>query len=525
MKDKLKKIIKKIPVHTWILIGIVVFGIFLRTYNFHQWLRFNADQGRDVQLVSDVIKGNEKIPLLGPKAGGTDFKLGPIFYYFQIVSARMFGIYPDKVAYPDLVFSVLCIPLVFFFFCKIFDRKVSLVLTAIFSVSSYAVFYSRFAWNPNSTPFWTILFLYALFEIFSKKENKKIFWSVIAAIAVGVGVQLHTTLLLFFPLLLVIIFGYAIFLKRKKSFWKYFFIILAISLFLNTPQFINEYQTGGGNAKEFFRGMEKKKEAETFFEKVAHSSSCWVQSSAYIVSGYEIDDKCSFKPEKNKLDVIIFTLSSIFLIGGVALGIKRIRNEKEEDERFFLMIILVFTVIVYLIFIPLAFELSVRFFLVLIFWPFLILGFWLEFFREKLIRYFKFILLAIFILFVFSNLFFIYKIFAENRRLQTSGDDKQIEYIMLGEVENIANFIIENSDNTKKIYLDGNGQFLFKSFKSIRFLTRRSGIELIELNKENPQRYFYLASLNKKDKILNSQSENILDYKTFGRFTIILMRK
>ncbi|NMC87867.1 MAG: hypothetical protein GYA69_05505, partial [Candidatus Moranbacteria bacterium] len=94
MKDFFKQNKSKIAIVFFLV--FLAAGIFLRTYNFHDWLRFNTDQARDAVVVSDFLEGKTALPLLGPKAGGTDFKLGPIFYYFQIISAKIFGVSPDK---------------------------------------------------------------------------------------------------------------------------------------------------------------------------------------------------------------------------------------------------------------------------------------------------------------------------------------------------------------------------------------------------------------------------------------------
>src|SRR4030042_4003685 len=99
-----------------IILGL---GIFLRTYHFSDWLRFNADQSRDAALIKNIVEGKVNTPLLGPKAGGTEFRLGPAFYYFQFASAKVFGEEPEKLAYPDLLFSILSI-LLFFLLARIF---------------------------------------------------------------------------------------------------------------------------------------------------------------------------------------------------------------------------------------------------------------------------------------------------------------------------------------------------------------------------------------------------------------------
>ena len=117
---KIKHNFKKIPRHLWILFAIIAVGIFLRTYNFHDWLDFRLDQVRDAVLVGEVVDGGEW-PDFGPsmKKSGISkdalFHVGPIYYHFQIISAKIFGDYPDKMAYPDLIFSILSIPLFYFF--------------------------------------------------------------------------------------------------------------------------------------------------------------------------------------------------------------------------------------------------------------------------------------------------------------------------------------------------------------------------------------------------------------------------
>lgn len=132
---------------------IVALGIFLRTYHFRDWLRFSDDQARDAIIIRNIIEHKQSLPLLGPIAGTSTFYLGPAYYYIEYGAAKVFGAAPDKIALPDLLFSILAIPPLFFFLKKYFSEKLSLSLTALFAVSFFAVRYSRFAWNPNSTGF------------------------------------------------------------------------------------------------------------------------------------------------------------------------------------------------------------------------------------------------------------------------------------------------------------------------------------------------------------------------------------
>ena len=173
---------------------VFVVGIFLRTYNLEDWLFFQGDQARDAFLVSKAVEnGPGYLPLLGPKAGGTFLRLGPIFYYFEYLSASIFGTStPAVFAYPDLFFSILTLGLMYLFLKELFSKNWALALTLGYSVCYFAIQYSRFAWNPNSLPFFNLLFFYALFKFFNAEQRKwKIVWSVAIGIAYSVASQLH----------------------------------------------------------------------------------------------------------------------------------------------------------------------------------------------------------------------------------------------------------------------------------------------------------------------------------------------
>ena len=507
----------------YIFLAILAIGIFLRTYNHHDWLRFNADQGRDAEVVSAVVDGASSWPILGPKAGGTEFKLGGAFYYFEIVAAKVFGNYPDKMAYPDLITGILCIPLLFFFLRKYFDKNVSLALVAIFAVSNYAIRYARFAWNPNSTPFWTILALYAMSEVLSDKNKHKYLWAIVCGIAIGVGVQLHTTLLLFLPITAIIVFGYLA-IKNIKIL-KYFLVILAVSLFLNVPQLLGEYQTGGKNIQAFFGGIKTKQQAEhSIFGNVLHGSGCWVQGNLDIISGYEISDKCSFTIGNNAGDTLMFILAAIFVIGGTILAYKYARKEKDEDRKMFLLVVSIFTSVSFVIFIKLAYELSVRFYLILIFLPFLMLGFWIKFLQEKFKKEFLYVLLIPVIVLVASNLYFVQTYFA-GLAAYGKDDGGDIAITILGETETFANFITANSNGAKQIEIGGDEKILFKAYKSIRYLAAKNNIDLLQLNKKPPlsKQYFYLGTLKDRDNLSKDANVRIVKFQDYGDFSILLV--
>ncbi len=526
MKDSFLKKIKKIPRYFWVLLAIVLVGVFLRTYHFHDWLRSNMDQGRDSLLVGSVINGDISPPLLGPRASGTQFKLGPIFYYFQIASAEVFGSYPDKLAYPDLIASILCIPLLFFFLRKYFDQLAALSATALFAVSFFIIEYSRFAWNPNSTPFWTILSLYGLHSIISKREKRKALWAVLAGISIGVVIQLHTMSLFFFAIIVTATFGYLY--LRKTNLLRYLLVILVFATICNIPQLINEFQTHGQNSKEFAKGVIIQLQKPTIWSKsITHNSVCWVENDIYSISGYEISDSCDLKIDrKHSVEFSSFVLGVIFLVGGVFLGVKYLWQEKDWDKKAFLSLIFFYMLIAYVLGVFLADELVMRYFMMMALFPFVLVAFWIKAWLEKFKDWKMCIAFVAILLLIMSNLFFIRESFAyfvEAERGEHSGST--LSDVTLKEIEGVAQFIAVNSIGDKVVYLDGKNQLVKKCLNSINFLVQKSGTQVLSYKKNNmpPGRVFYLAGRksSSKRKMLK-KSNPLIPYALSGRLLVYL---
>ena len=155
--ERLINKLKSISQYAWILMLIILVGTFLRTYHFHDWLTFNPDQARDAMIVDNVLQGNKSLIMLGPEAGNTRFDLGPWFYHLEILSAKIFGNQPSKLAYPDLLLAILTLLLFYLVIKRYFNQKISLILTFFLSISYFMIRYSRFAFNPNSIPFFLII--------------------------------------------------------------------------------------------------------------------------------------------------------------------------------------------------------------------------------------------------------------------------------------------------------------------------------------------------------------------------------
>lgn len=252
-----KEFIKK----NWVIITLAVIlagAIFVRTYNFNDWLYFRADQVRDARLSYEAFyNGPGELPLLGPRAAGTFLRLGPVFYYFQYFSAKLFNsVEPQIFAYPDLFFSILTVPLLFVFLRNFFSRKISLLTTALYAFSFIIIQYSRFAWNPNSLPFWGLLFILSIYNTFHLEDKKKAGrWLILAGLAYAVASQLHFVALVGFP---AVAFLFWIFYFPKKINWKYWLGALTLILILYIPVILSDVRTAGDSLRQFFYALTEK---------------------------------------------------------------------------------------------------------------------------------------------------------------------------------------------------------------------------------------------------------------------------
>jgi uncharacterized membrane protein len=458
-----------------ILLAIMAVGIFLRVYDFHDWLGFGPEQARDAKLISNVIENNGPMPLLGPKAGDTLFRVGPIFYYFQYFSARIFGVSPTAMAYPDLFFSILTIPLLFLLLKKYFSSAISLWLTALYSVSYMAVQNSRFAWNPNSVSFFTILFFYAFLRLVDSKSKHKYLWAAVAGLAMGVGVQLHTTYLLIIPLACLIFSAYAI--KRRMMNWKMLAAIFCVAMVLNIPQAVSEYHSRWQNTQAFINGVFIKppKGAKTISGSIGSGIAWQAQSNTMFLTSYGNDDNPDYMVLGQKIKnhglknlrsygavFARFILTAMLAIIGYGLLGYFIKREHDREKKNFLILLAIHASVAFLALVAIAHNqgLVVRYFLIIEFIPFVLLGFLVKFSYEKYGKRALTFMLAVILLLGLENVSALQNYFQDMR---ANGANSQTT--TLAEEEAISKYIIANTNQGQRVYFvdDANEGIMYKN--------------------------------------------------------------
>lgn len=545
MIKKIFSYIKKIKISIWIVLIITATGFFLRTYELRDWLRFGPDQARDATIIKNVLEGKAAFPLLGPQSGNTTFFMGPLYYYMEYAAAFIFGTDPESFVVPIILFSALSIPLFFIFFKIFFNEKISFALTALFSISYFIIYNSRFASNPNLAPFFLLLFFLSIIKILDKDVKNKITWYVIFGVALGAGIQLHALLLA--SMSATTIFFLALLIKRSSLKPRGLFVVVLLVLLTNFGQVKYEIQTKGANIRSFLTGaVSQSSTNNNFLNNLKLVAACQIQANAQILFPLEQREDCNildisknFKKSKshkthgnNLIYLLELFATAAFSVGGYYLLICYIfKNRTFANPNLHLLIFIFYNAVTFLILIPVANQIGVRYFIVLFFMPFILLGLVIKKIIEsnidQKIKIASSILIALALL--ISNSYAIGQSVSRYKASLASDDQTSV----LGEIIPIAKYISENNDSSKIAYLDGNRLVIARFAKPLNYLTQQRGIEIIKLRSESDKKispgeiFFHIAAFNSSD--IEQLAEEIkgyeiIKYKKFNQFTIFVLK-
>lgn len=197
--------------NNWILIIVLLLGIFLRFYRLEGFVTFLGDQGRDAIVVKRILT-LEHFPAIGAPTSIGQVYLGPFYYYFIAPWLLFFNYQPLGLAFGVAFFSSLYLLINYFIVKELLNKKVALISTIFLSFSSVLIDFSRFSWNPNLLPLFTLLTVY--FVIKSLQTNKWYFFALSGAF-ISFSIQLHYLALFLIPP--VVILFMTTFIKKIKQ--------------------------------------------------------------------------------------------------------------------------------------------------------------------------------------------------------------------------------------------------------------------------------------------------------------------
>ncbi|HLM83899.1 MAG TPA: glycosyltransferase family 39 protein, partial [Candidatus Bathyarchaeia archaeon] len=289
------------------------------------------------------------------------------FYYFQYISANLFGsVAPPVFAYPDLLFSILTVPLLFVFLKLFFKSSTALLVTALYATNFVVIQFSRFAWNPNSIPFWTLLIFFALLRAADeKRQTKRYIWVLLVAIGWAVVGQLHFVALAAVP---AVIFFFLLWTGKWKNFgWKEAALVFFVMVLLFAPVILSDVKLKGDNIKQFMWAFKYKPKEHGLAANLAADVTMHANYYAQILTTYiSPTGKASLAAGAA---LVLFGLTYIFV---------SLKKETDESRKIFLKLIFSWAAVSYLVLIPFAFQIKPRFLFFEIFVPFIFVGFGIE---------------------------------------------------------------------------------------------------------------------------------------------------
>ncbi|MFA5925344.1 MAG: glycosyltransferase family 39 protein [Parcubacteria group bacterium] len=451
---------------------IIALAVFLRVYHFSDWLFFKMDQARDASTIQQAFEfGPGWLPLLGPKAGGTELNLGPAFYYFQYISAVLFqNANPATLAFPDLLFGILSIPLFYFFLRKYFSRDWSMVLASLYAVCFLGIQYSRFSWNPNGLVFFNLLFFLSLLNVFDEKIKYRLRWIISAGVSFAVSTQLHFLSFLTLPVITLVFIALNWKEARKVLNWKHAALFISIVAVVYLPVILNEIVSKGENTTEFIKAVREKPSAHSFLKNVNRDLRYWGQNWFLILTSW-----ISRKGGTNGM--ILAWLGAI--IPALFIGFNFFRREENRVKKKFILITLLWFIIYLLAYIPIAYQIRPRFFLPLLSLPFIYIGYTALFFWEKKKVYWKIIVAAGLLIIFFGNIAGTFAWFKEIEGAQKKGIYpwrtiilKAKDGIVLWHLEKAADYMQSNCAGNK-IYYDVSSEYK----RPVKYLLGLRGID------------------------------------------------
>lgn len=194
MKNKITAFLKS----NWILLLIVLVGLFLRAYKPLHFFMYSHDQDLAGWVARDVIF-NHHFRLIGQETSSQGIFIGPLYYYLEIPFYLAAGMSPVGPLILSIIIGVASILSFYYVFSRIFNQKVGFIASTVYAVSILTVFTDREVVPTTPAMLWTVWFFYSLWKLF-KGEQK---FYVLAGALLGLVWDINLALGLLAPLIVL----------------------------------------------------------------------------------------------------------------------------------------------------------------------------------------------------------------------------------------------------------------------------------------------------------------------------------
>jgi len=193
------KILKK-PLVLALFVVLILLSAFFRFYRLGPLTTFLDDQGRDVLKAAKILKEGD-IPFIGPMASIGNLYLGPIYYWVITPFLWLWHFNPVGPVVLVALLGLITNLVLFFFIFNYFDLISAFLVSFLYALSPLVLQNSRFSWNPNPLPLFSLFWLWFSLKFLEEEQSKFLFW---LGMALGILIQLHYVTGVLFVFTLVI---------------------------------------------------------------------------------------------------------------------------------------------------------------------------------------------------------------------------------------------------------------------------------------------------------------------------------
>lgn len=212
----MKKFFRWINLHKGEFIAILLIlsvSAFLRLYRIDEYMTFLGDEGRDVLMIKRILVEHD-FPLLGPPMSVGNLYLGPLYYYMMASFMAISWLNPVAAAVMVGLIGVATVLLIYYLAREWFGVMGAILAASSYALSNIVITYSRSSWNPNPLPFFSLLLIIGIYEVYKRRN---FLWLILSGGAAAFAIQMHYLGLLLLPTLLALLIFALFYLKRDKK--------------------------------------------------------------------------------------------------------------------------------------------------------------------------------------------------------------------------------------------------------------------------------------------------------------------
>ncbi len=287
---------------------IIVLALFFRLYKLDLTILGN-DVTRDLEY-ANAIRETGSLYFGGFREGTGKLQetFGALEYYLLLIP-MIFSKNPVIVTGFIGILNGIVVFICYSLCRRFFNKRIAVFASLLYAVNPWAVFYSRFVWNPNFIPFFTILFAYCLFKV--RVEGKR--WYLLGAGAcLALVLNFHLITFFLFPLL--------IFILQKKNIP--FIVLGAIVFFLVlSPYIVYSIQREESILGPITGFASKRQQGNPFLVNVRDAVGIPVMLATNYYGAYLLGaQRVSANPLLNVFFYGITGITVVFLLGSIVFG-------------------------------------------------------------------------------------------------------------------------------------------------------------------------------------------------------------